>query len=272
MCRIRRRRRRRIRSGVQTAYLAAGDQTGAASLPGATTVQSRYVLSSVETLAGPGAATIVTLGDSITDGYASTPDADKRWPDDLAARLQNSWFGKQDGVADEGISGNRVRLEGIGPNAQSRFDRDVLSNPNVRFMTVLEGINDIGFPVFFPGRRPPTPGDITAVYHQLIVRAHEHGIKIYGCTMTPYQGSGYYSTAGEATREAVNQWIRTSGEFDAVIDFDKVVRNPANPLQFLPAYNSGDHLHPNDAGYLAMANSIDLSLFSFANIAWPAAQ
>ena len=145
-------------------------------------------------------------------------------------------------------------------------------NPNVRFVTVLEGINDIGFPVFFPAGGAPTPGDITAVYRQLIVRAHEHGIKIYGCTMTPYEGSGYYSTAGEATREAVNQWIRTSGEFDAVIDFDKVVRNPADPMQMLAGLYSGDHLHPNDAGYLAMANSIDLSLFSLANIAWPAAQ
>lgn len=247
--------------GVQTAYLASGNQAGAASLAGATTIQSRYVLSSIETLAGPGAATIVTFGDSITDGYASTPDANKRWPDDLAARLANSWFGKQIAVANEGISGNRLRLEGIGPNAQSRFDRDVLSRPNVRFVTVLEGINDIGFPFFVPTEKPPTPDDITAVYRQLIARAHEHGIRIYGCTLTPYQGSGYYSAVGETTREAVNQWIRTSGEFDAVIDFDKVTRDPANPTRFLAAYDSGDHLHPSDAGYQAMANSVDLKLF-----------
>ena len=254
-----------------TGYIVSGDQTSAATLPGATTTQSRYLLSAVDTLAGRGAATIVTFGDSITDGDHSTIDADKRWPDDLAKRLQNSWFGKQDGVANEGMAGNRVRLEGIGPNAQSRFDRDVLSRPEVRFVTVLEGINDIGFPVVFPGPAP-TAADLIAAYRQFIARAHEHGIRIYGCTMLPFGGSGVYTATGEATRQAANQWIRTSGEFDAVIDFDKVVRNPANPLQLLPAYNSGDSVHPNDAGYQAMANSIDLRLFSLPNTGWHASQ
>jgi lysophospholipase L1-like esterase len=247
---------------VQTGYLAAGNQTAAASLPGATTIQSRYLLSGVDALSRWGAATVVTFGDSITDGYASTPDADKRWPDDLAVRLQHVDFGESVGVANEGISGNRVRLEGIGPNAQARFDRDVLSQPGVRFMTVLEGINDIGFPVLFPGAGPtPTPNDIIAVDRQLIARAHQHGIKIYGCTLTPYEGAIYYSANGERTRVAVNSWIRSSGAFDAVIDFDKVVRDPAHPTRFLAAYDSGDHLHPSDKGYQAMADSIDLKLF-----------
>jgi lysophospholipase L1-like esterase len=248
--------------GMQTAYITSGDSTGATDLPRAITTQSRYILSGVAVAdAGQGAA-IVTLGDSITDGYNSTADADRRWPDILAQRLQSRSLGNH-AVANEGISGNRLRLEGIGPSAHSRFDRDVLSRPGVRYVTVLEGINDIGFPVAFPNSGPaPTAQDIIGVYRELIARAHQYGVLIYGATLTPFQGAGYYSATGEATREAVNDWIRNSREFDDVIDFDGAVRDPANPLQFLPVYDSGDHLHPSDAGYDAMARSVNLELFT----------
>jgi lysophospholipase L1-like esterase len=248
--------------GMQTAYIAPGDSTGATDLPGAVTTQSRYLLSGVAVADAGQGATIVTLGDSITDGYNSTVDADRRWPDVLAERLRSRSLGNH-AVANEGISGNRLRLEGIGPSAQSRFDRDVLSRPGVRYVTVLEGINDIGFPIAFPNSGPaPTAADIIEVYRELIARAHQYGVMIYGGTLTPFQGAGYYSATGEATREAVNNWIRTSGEFDDVVDFDAAVRDPANPLQILPDYDSGDHLHPSDAGYAAMARSVNLELFT----------
>ncbi|MBV9783128.1 MAG: SGNH/GDSL hydrolase family protein [Acidisphaera sp.] len=246
--------------GVQTAYIVSGDQTAAADVTtGATTTTSRYLLSGIDVYELSPGGTIVTLGDSITDGYASTVDADHRWPDFLAQRLQSSGL-RNLAVADEGISGNRVLAEGIGPNVQSRFDRDVLSRPGVRYVTVLEGINDIGFPAFFPGPAP-TSEQLIQAYQQLIGRAHELGLRIFGCTLTPFQGAAYYTTAGEATREAVNAWIRTSGAYDGVIDFDAATRDPSNPQRYLPAYDSGDHLHPNDAGYAAMANAINLALF-----------
>lgn len=151
------------------------------------------------------------------------------------------------------------------PNALSRFDRDVLSRPGVRYVVLLEGINDLGLPNLFPnGGTMPSASQIIAGYRQLIARAHERGVLIFGGTRTPFKGAlggHYYTDAGEATREAVNAFIRTSGEFDGVIDFDAAVRDPANPLSFLPAYDSGDHLHPNDAGYAKMADTVDLRLF-----------
>jgi len=240
--------------GQQTAYIVPGDQTGAATLTGAETTTSRFLLSGVDVLKGELGATIVTLGDSITDGFASTVDANHRYPDYLAQRLQG-----RVAVANEGISGNRVLSEGIGPNAQSRFDRDVLSRPGVRYVILLEGINDIG-PLLNLGPRP-SADEIIAGYRQLIARSHELGVLIFGGTLTPYQGAGYYTDAGEAIREAVNAFVRTSGEFDGVVDFDAAVHDPANPLRFLPAYDSGDHLHPNDVGYAKMADSVDLRLF-----------
>lgn len=247
--------------GKQTAFIAAGDQTGAASLPGAATTTARYVLSGVDGESYPGAATIVTLGDSITDGTNSTPDADHRWPDYLADRLQAAGFYGL-AVDDQGIAGDRLRQEGIGPNAQSRFDRDVLSRPGVRFVTVLEGINDIGIPLLLPGSGTvASAAEIVAADKQLIGRAHERGLLIYGATLTPFKGAGYYSDAGEAAREAVNAWIRGPGGFDGLIDFDAAVRDPSDPLTLRAAYDSGDHLHPSDAGYKAMARSIDLGLF-----------
>jgi lysophospholipase L1-like esterase len=249
--------------GKQTAYIVLGNATGASGLGAVTTTSTaRFFLSGVEAGGFEQKSAIVMLGDSITDGTRSTVDANHRWPDRLAERLVAS--GDHDtGVVNEGISGNRILHDNVGPSALSRFDRDVLATPGVRFMTVLLGINDIGFGGLIP-TEAVSADDIIGGYLQLIARAHNRGIRIYGATLTPFDnvGAPYFSAANEAERQAVNAWIRTSGEFDAVIDFDKVVRDPSNPSRLLPAFDSGDHLHPNDAGYKAMADSIDLNLFN----------
>ena len=248
--------------GKQTAYIVLGDATGASDLgASATTSTARFFLSGVEAGSFERKSAIVTFGDSITDGTQSTVNTNHRWPDRLAERLAAS--GDDDtGVVNEGISGNRILHDNAGPNALSRFDRDVSATPGVRFMTVLLGINDIGFGGFIP-TEAVTADDIIGGYRQLIARAHSRSIRIYGATLTPFDnvGSPYFSPAHEVQRQAVNAWIRTSGEFDAVIDFDKVVRDPNNPSKLLPAFDSGDHLHPSDAGYRAMADSINLKLF-----------
>ncbi len=246
--------------GVQTAYIVSGDATAAASLTGASTSLFRYLLSEVQVVASGETAAVVTLGDSITDGYCSTVDANHRWPDFLAARVAGRL-----GVVNEAISGNRVLHDNFGPNALSRLDRDVLVHPGAAFVTVLEGINDIGLPgAFAPLSETVSADDIIAGYKQLIARAHAKGLRIYGATLTPFEGTtfpGYFTPAKEPIREAVNAWIRGSGGFDAVIDFDAVVRDPTHPTRILAAYDCGDHLHPNDAGYQAMANALDLTLF-----------
>ena len=248
--------------GVRTSYVATGDATGAAGFPmgSATTILTRPFLSNVEVFGINQAVAVVTLGDSITDGYNSTVDADARWPDQLARVLVGA-YGNKVGVSNAGISGNRILNDGIGPNALARFDRDVLTQAGVRYVTVLEGINDVGFSVAFAPNQDVSAQQVIGGYRQLIARAHERGLSIYGCTLTPFKGAVYYSDAGEAKREAINEFTRSSGEFDAVIDFDQVVRDPQNPLAFLPAYDSGDHLHPSDAGYAAMGTSIDPALF-----------
>ena len=252
--------------GLQTTYVSSqGDFTGAANLPVASTSQSWFFLSGVSVASRRSAGAIVALGDSITDGFASTVDANRRWPNLLAQRLQAVPQLRHLGVLDHGISGNRTLHDFIGPNALARFDRDVLSAPGVRFVVVLEGINNIGLPgAFGRPQEAVSAEDIIYGHRQLIDRAHERGLTIYGGTLTPFEGTvfpGYFTPAGEAKRQAVNHWIRTSGAFDAVIDFDKAIRDPANPTRMLPAYDSGDHLHPNDAGYQAMANAVNLSLF-----------
>ena len=215
--------------------------------------------------ASDGAGDVVFLGDSITDGFNSTVDANRRWPDILAQRLQGNVVLRDLGVANQGISGNRVLSEGFGPNALSRFDRDVLSRPGVRSVILLEGINDIGLPnlsaVLPNAGAAPSAEGIIAGYRQLIARARANDVLIFGGTLTPYEGALYHTAEGEAKRGAVNAFIRESGEFDGVIDFDAAVRDPANPLRLLPAYDSGDHLHPSDAGYASMAAAVDLRLF-----------
>jgi lysophospholipase L1-like esterase len=245
----------------QVSYVAAGDYADSQSAAAFTiTSQHWYFLDEVDVQVGAATGgTVVAFGDSITDGYRSTVGANDRWPNDLARRLLTSGPskpGQRHPVVDEGISGNRVLSGSVlfGPSAQTRFRRDVTAVSGARSVILLEGINDIGFTL--------TPAaKIIAGYETLIATAHAAGLKIFGATITPFQGSGYYSAAGEAEREAVNRWIRTSGAFDGVIDFDQAVRDPADPLRLLPAYDSGDHLHPDDAGYQAMADAISLALF-----------
>lgn len=248
----------------QTSYISqtgnhAADQFATAFT---TTTTSTFWLDGVDVTTAPFESAIVTLGDSITEGFNSTVNANHRWPDTLARRLMG-----QEAVLNEAISGNRVLNNApcCGTNAVSRVERDVLAQDGARFVILLEGINDIGFSQLSGAETAPqtnvSAAQIIAGMEQIITQVHLKGLKIFGGTLTPFLGAGYYSTAGEAKREAVNQWIRTSGAFDAVIDFDKAVRDPQNPLHILPAFDSGDHLHPNDAGYAAMGNSIDLRLF-----------
>lgn len=252
--------------GVQTTYVSSpGNFTAAVTPPVAATTTSWFFLSGLSVQADKRAAAVVALGDSITDGYASTVDANRRWPNLLAERLQARADLRHVAVADHGISGNRTLHDLIGPNALARFDRDLAGAPGARWVILLEGINNIGIPgAFGLDAEQVSADDIIGGHRQLIARAHERGLKIYGATLTPFEGTtfpGYYTAAGEAKRQAVNAWIRRSREFDAVIDFDKAVRDPAHPGRMLAAYDSGDHLHPNDAGYQAMADAIDLRLF-----------
>lgn len=256
--------------GVQTAFLVQGDKTGEAGLDGAKTLLTRFYLSGVEVANDniPPAA-IVTFGDSITDGYHSTTDANRRWPDRLAERLAQRGAGKAVGVVNAGISGNRVlhdRPEDIfGPSALSRLDRDALSQSGAKWLVVMEGINDIGHSSQAGlTEQEVTAEQIIAGHKQIIARAKAKGLKVYGATLTPFEGTvfpGYFTPEGEAKRKAVNEWIRTGGAYDAVLDFDAVVRDPSNPSRMKAEYDEGDHLHPNDAGYKAMADSVDLALF-----------
>ena len=246
----------------QDNFIVDGDQASAASLTQPTTVDSWYFLDGVDVNAVRGSRSIVTLGDSITDGAHSTRNGNERWPDVLAARLQQDPALAHVGVLNQGIGGNRVLNDQAGPNALARLDRDVLAQNGARYVIILESINDIGR----LHRLTAPEDDIDAQkleegLRQIAEAAHEHGMKVFGATLTPYQGANYFSDKGEQVREAVNNWIRTSGTFDGVVDFDKITRDPQNPNQFNPLYDSGDHLHPNDAGYKAMGEGIDLALF-----------
>lgn len=254
--------------GRQTAFIGAGDQTGAEKVTADVTTNSRIFLSGVLADAKDGARAVVLFGDSITDGDSSTPNENNRWPDVLAERIAAT--GANVAVLNEGISGARVLRDRMGTNALARFDEDVLSHPYADTVVVMMGINDIGWPdsLLVPAGEPaPTAEDVIAGYKQLIERAHAHGFKIVGATLTPFEDTfqggpleGYYNPEKEMKREAVNEWIRNGGGFDGVVDFDKLVADPANPKHILADYDSGDHLHPNDAGYEAMANSVDLKL------------
>lgn len=251
----------------QRSYVSPrGNFAGATDMPAANVITSWYWLSGVEVVGDDRA--IVTFGDSITEGFNSTLNANARWPDVLARRLQADGRTQNVAVLNEAISGNRVLNDVIGPNAQKRIDRDVLTQGGVTYVTLLLGTNDLGFSQLAPGTFGPgvslanvSAAEVIAGYQQIILRVHQAGAKIYGCTMLPFAGAGYYDAAVEPKRAAINDFIRNSGDFDAVIDFDKVMRDPAHPTQIRPEFDSGDHLHPNDAGYKAMANSIDLGLF-----------
>jgi len=242
----------------QTNFVSeTGNHSGAAALPVSGRSGAWFMIARVEVMAPAGTGAVVTFGDSITDGARSTADTNNRWPDQLARRLAGR---KSAGVAvlNAGISGNRVLGDGAGVSALARFDRDVLMQTGVTHVVVMEGINDIGIARNNPS---PTAEDLIAGHKQLIDRAHARGLKIYGATLTPYEGAAYYTPEGEAKRQALNNWIRTSKAYDGVIDFDMITRDPAAPTKFLPAYDSGDHLHPGDAGYKAMGDAVDLALF-----------
>ena len=247
----------------QTTHVGAGDQTGATRLTAESTLSTRVFLSAIQVQAPAATRSVVALGDSITDGNMSTVDQNRRWPDFLARRLA----GQDVAVLNAGISGARLLKDKMGSNALARFDRDVLAQPGVATAVVFIRINDIAWngTAFAPNDPAARAEDLIAGYRQLIARAHTRGVRIVGATLTPFEGAlqdtpmrGYYGADKERVRQAVNNWIRDSGEFDAVLDFDAVTRDPSHPARFLPAYDSGDHLHPGDAGYQAMADSIDL--------------
>jgi lysophospholipase L1-like esterase len=249
---------------LSTTYVAAGNAPGAAELPNAATNLTYFWLTGVEVLASPDAGAIVALGDSITDGVSTTPDAHRAWPALLAAKLQRSPATSHWAVVNAGISGNRVRRDVIGASALGRFDRDVLGRAGVRWLVLFEGINDITFSALpgAPEAQRATAAQLIEGLSQLVDRAHARGIKVLGGTLMPMSGLWLYNAETEATRQAVNEWIRTSGKFDAVADFDAATRDPQDPARLKSAFDSGDHIHPNDAGNAAMADAVDTALFA----------
>jgi lysophospholipase L1-like esterase len=260
---------------LHTTYIATGDTTGQMEMADARTTAAWYWISSVDVMAPADAGAIVAFGDSITDGTTSTVNANRSWPSLLAERLMTNPATSNLSVLNLGIAGNRVLGDGAGVSALARFDRDVLSQPGVKYLMILEGINDMngaGRGGATQGATPAGPAltadDLIGAMKQMIERAHTHGIKAIGCTLTPY---GNATDAVEALRQALNQFIRTGGAFDGMVDFDKVIQDPNDPRQFRQGYNNTDKLHPNDAGYKAMADAVDLSMFVSKAAATPAA-
>ena len=251
-----------------TSYFVHGDSVAAPNLPDAKHVDHWYQVSGIDVLAPSGAASIVALGDSITDGHAATTNGNDRWTDVLAQRLQASPNTRSIGVSNQGIGGNHMLTDGLGQNALARFDRDVLAPAGVRWVILFEGVNDLGGLArngeVTQQEHAALVQHVLSAYEQVILRAHAHGLRIFGATITPYVGSNYYHPGplSEADRQAVNVWIRAAGHFDAVIDFDKTVRDPQHPDRLLPAFDCGDHLHPSPAGYRAMGEAIQLNLFA----------
>jgi lysophospholipase L1-like esterase len=256
--------------GNATTYISGdGDYTAARVIPSPKTATERFFVNEVDVEAPGQPAVVVTLGDSITDGYRSKVDANHRWPDRLAERLAARPNAAPVGVVNAGIGGNRILHDHpedlFGPNALARLDRDVLSVPGLRWVVLMEGINDIGHSTSADlPEQDVSAEEIINGMKQIIARVHARGAKIYGATLTPYEDTvfhGFYTPEGEAKRERVNAWIREGGAFDAVIDFDAAVRDPAHPTRIRADYDVDDHLHPNDAGYRAMGDAVDLKLF-----------
>ncbi|HWE35922.1 MAG TPA: GDSL-type esterase/lipase family protein [Isosphaeraceae bacterium] len=238
-----------------TSYLQGGDAATEPDLPTSARVPHWYYLCGVDVDApDPGAAAVAVLGDSITDGRGSPTDGNGRWTDHLARRLHDDERTARVGVLNQGLGGNRLLNDGLGPNALARLDRDVLAQPVVRWLIVLEGINDLG-------TRSATARDVIGSYEQIVLRAHARGIKVYGATILPCEGSFYFGAGLEAARQEVNAWVRAPGHFDAVIDFDAATRDPRKPSRLAAAADGGDHLHPGPEGYKTMAGVVDLDLF-----------
>jgi lysophospholipase L1-like esterase len=247
----------------QTNYRAPSNVVGAKTLDSPTEFRSWVFVKGVDVSAPAHAGAVVAFGDSITDGAYAALNGNARWPDELARRLVADKRTADVGVLNQGIGGNRILHDNTGPSALARFDRDVIAQAGVKYVIILEAINDIGHA--YTAVRPydvVSADDLIGGYQQMAERAHTHGIKVYFATLTPYTGAGYMSPAGEEVRQALNTWIRTTREIDGFIDFDKATADPAHPDTFLPAYDHGDHLHPSDPGYKAMGDAIDLGLFT----------
>jgi len=250
-----------------TTFVAAGDQVSAPHLTAARTVDHWYYVAAIEASDPDLEGAVVVLGDSITDGYGVPANTNQRWPDRLAARLQADPTTRGLSVINQGIGGNRLLLDGLGPNLLARFERDVLSHPGVRFLIVLEGVNDLGV---LTRDQPASPEahaalvhQMTGTYRQIVARARARGIRVIGATIMPYGGSAYYhpTAENEADRQALNAWIRTPGNFDAVIDFDRIMGDPQRPDRLKAEVDSGDGLHPSMAGYVVMGDAVPLTLF-----------
>jgi len=246
--------------GLHTAYISSGDVTGSPEMPNAGTMFAYAWLTGIDVVAPPDALTVVALGDSITDGYATTRDADRAWPTLLAKRL-NANGAARVAVVNQGISGNQVLRDGAGVSALARLDRDVFSRPGVKWVILLEGINDINLRGRTDGPNALTSDDLIWGYRQIIARCHAHGVKVLGATIMPEEGVPTASERGEEIRQTVNRWIRAKGNFDRVVDFDAVVRDPQRPVRVKAEFDPGDHIHPNDLGNQAMADAFDLKVF-----------
>ena len=243
-----------------TSYIQPGNAVSAAELPEAVRTDHWYTITGIDVVA-PEAAAVITLGNSITDGRGSGTNKQNRWPDELARRLQANARTRDVAVLNQGIGGNCVLRECLGPSALARFERDVLGQSGARWLVILEGINDIG-QAQGAEAAAAVARDLIAAYEQMIDRAHARGIRVYGATLLPFGGSFYDTPERQAARQTVNQWIRTSGRFDAVIDLDAALRDPANPSRLRPAADTGDHLHPNEVGHRMIAEAVDLELFN----------
>jgi lysophospholipase L1-like esterase len=240
-----------------TSYLLSGNEVSSLDFPDAVRTDHWYIINSIDVVAPETAAAVVVLGNSITDGRGSGTNKQNRWPDELARRLQENPDTRQVAVLNQGIGGNSVLRGGLGPTALDRFDRDVLGQTKLRWLIILEGINDIG------GSRDANTVavELIAAYEQMIDKAHARGIKVYGGTILPFARSFYDAEYRQTARGTVNEWIRSSGRFDAVIDFDMAMLNPEDVLSLLPVADTGDHLHPNETGHRMMAEAVDLTLF-----------
>jgi lysophospholipase L1-like esterase len=245
--------------GWHTTFVSrSGDLAGSSEIPDPITTLNDYWFAGIDVVAPPKAAVIVAFGDSITEGARSTPDTNHAWPAVLSSRLAKDRRTSQIAVANMGIGGNRLLHQETGASALARFDHDVLAVAGARWVVVLLGINDIGR----ANLDPVTAEELIGGYRQLIERSHTHGLKVIGATLPPYGGAGYARAEGESMRAAVNDWIRHSGAFDGVVDFEAATRDPGNPQRLRSEFDSGDHLHPSDAGYTAMGQAFDLSVFA----------